>query len=395
VGLLACAITLVNGDAYAICVFQDTNHVKGYLTFQQEFVGGDTGVIANFTAINHKTRLYLHIHTDGDLNLDPDVPSDNSCFTNVTLGPYTGAYKPYHFLSTSWVSGLDLFGANSIVGRSLHLYSKQRYCPQAVSKKIQPMGSCVIGLRNVAAIAENFGNTILPELPVSAFAKFTGASNNSQIVGRAFFVPTTNNEVYVYIKVLGLAPSQFHAFHIHEWGDISNPQGLSAGSHLNPYNEKHGLPGSDERHMGDLGNLWANDHGKAVWEGTFDLLSLNSSTANIIGRAVVIHALVDDGNPTNATNSTGAAGARVAIAVIGISARLPDLYSQDDMYARLAIRAQAQAQALAVTPVAVTPSAVVAAAAATPIVAAKTSSKTAVKTPAKRLHAAVKGSLQA
>jgi Cu/Zn superoxide dismutase len=56
-----------------------------------------------------------------------------------------------------------------------------------------------------------------------------------------------------------------------------------------------------------------------MWDITIEdaVISLDPKSAQFIGnRAIVIHALEDDGNPTRDPTSTGAAGARIGCCII-------------------------------------------------------------------------------
>lgn len=120
------------------------------------------------------------------------------------------------------------------------------------------------------------------------------------------------------IKVLadleGLNPGQKHAFHIHEFGDCTAPDAMTAGGHYNPEGHPHGLPDAAHRHAGDLGNLQADNSGKAHYEVTVTNLSIQGSKNPILGRAVIVHAKPDD-----ASQPAGNAGARIACGVIGLA----------------------------------------------------------------------------
>jgi Cu-Zn family superoxide dismutase len=73
------------------------------------------------------------------------------------------------------------------------------------------------------------------------------------------------------------------------------------------------------RHVGDYGNVLSDANGNII--ATFnDTLSSLFGPFGIIGRTVVLHALVDDLGRGNNTDSkiTGNAGARIACGVIGI-----------------------------------------------------------------------------
>jgi Cu-Zn family superoxide dismutase len=106
-----------------------------------------------------------------------------------------------------------------------------------------------------------------------------------------------------------------HGFHIHQFGDCHAPDAKSAGGHFNPDNNAHGAPVDVNRHVGDLGNLTADENGIAHLE-TIDPKISFSGNNSIIGRAVIIHANEDDFT----SQPTGDAGARVACGVIGVAA---------------------------------------------------------------------------
>lgn len=50
-----------------------------------------------------------------------------------------------------------------------------------------------------------------------------------------------------------------------EIGDVTCDDGLCTGGHYNPSKKPHGAPGSQERHVGDLGNIQADQVGRARW----------------------------------------------------------------------------------------------------------------------------------
>lgn len=120
-------------------------------------------------------------------------------------------------------------------------------------------------------------------------------------------------QIKVTADITGLKPGK-HGFHIHQYGDCSADDGSSAGGHFNPDNIKHGAPGDSVRHVGDLGNIEADQNGNAHFEWSDDLLSF-SGPHSIIGRGVIVHAGEDD----LTSQPTGNAGPRVACGVIGIA----------------------------------------------------------------------------
>jgi len=119
--------------------------------------------------------------------------------------------------------------------------------------------------------------------------------------------------IRIVADVEGLDPGK-HGFHIHEFGDCSAPDAASAGGHFNPDGMPHGAPDDMERHVGDLGNLVADEEGKAHYERTDSFISFGGDHS-IIGSAVVIHSGEDDFT----SQPSGAAGPRVACGVIGIA----------------------------------------------------------------------------
>lgn len=122
--------------------------------------------------------------------------------------------------------------------------------------------------------------------------------------------------VHITGRVEGLAPGK-HGFHIHEYGDLSAPDGTSAGSHFAPLGKEHGSPGAAEHHYGDLGNIEADASGVANIDIQADWMKLHF----IVGRAMVVHEKADDFRPP-----TGHAGGRVAVGVIGVAN--PDTMAQ-------------------------------------------------------------------
>jgi len=101
-------------------------------------------------------------------------------------------------------------------------------------------------------------------------------------------------------------------FHIHEKGDCSAPDAMSAGGHFNPTGAKHG-PNTVTGHAGDMGNLTFSDFGRATVGMTVEGISVSRDAPNgIIGRAVIVHMQPDDYK----TDPTGNAGGRAACGVI-------------------------------------------------------------------------------
>eukprot|EP01015_Nassula_variabilis_P033657 TRINITY_DN8137_c0_g2_i10.p2 TRINITY_DN8137_c0_g2~~TRINITY_DN8137_c0_g2_i10.p2 ORF type:complete len:196 (+),score=39.14 TRINITY_DN8137_c0_g2_i10:149-736(+) len=123
----------------------------------------------------------------------------------------------------------------------------------------------------------------------------------------------------IFANVRGLKPGSKHGFHIHEFGDLT--EGCkTAGPHYNPDKKRHGGPSDQERHVGDLGNLQADDEGNARFSITDHLIKLFGEQT-VVGRSCVVHADQDDLGRGNFEDSatTGHSGARVACGVIALS----------------------------------------------------------------------------
>ena len=119
--------------------------------------------------------------------------------------------------------------------------------------------------------------------------------------------------------ISGLTPG-LHGFHIHEKADFSNGC-ASAGGHWNPHGKNHGdVSDAPECHAGDLGNIVADEAGRAAGTVKSDLIHLTGDLT-VVGRSVMVHADPDDlgkgdcsepGVNGKTSHTTGNAGARVA-----------------------------------------------------------------------------------
>ncbi|XP_062907001.1 superoxide dismutase [Cu-Zn] [Mobula hypostoma] len=141
---------------------------------------------------------------------------------------------------------------------------------------------------------------------------------SGEVTGTVNLEQAEDGSVTVKGCITGLTPGK-HGFHVHAYGDNTNGC-ISAGPHYNPFNKKHGGPDDVERHVGDLGNVVADNSGKAKFEIKDKMLSL-SGELSIIGRTLVIHEKEDDlgkGGDEESTR-TGNAGGRLACGVIGIA----------------------------------------------------------------------------
>jgi superoxide dismutase, Cu-Zn family len=131
--------------------------------------------------------------------------------------------------------------------------------------------------------------------------------------------------VRVEVRVEGLEQGGEHGFHVHAFGDCSDPAGESMGDHYDPMGHPHALPPGMPRHAGDMGNLFADENGVATLEETFGTMSLVQPPAPILGRALVVHGERDDGSQPD-----GDAGDAIACGVIGIAAGEGDPEGDDE-----------------------------------------------------------------
>lgn len=133
-------------------------------------------------------------------------------------------------------------------------------------------------------------------------------TKGSEVNGQVRFT-RQNGDTLVEVSLRNLSPGP-HGFHIHERGDCSSPDALSAGVHFNPDDKPHGNLTSPH-HAGDLGNVTASSDGTV--NANFHVRDLRlSGEEGIVGRAVIVHAQADDFT----TQPTGNSGKRLACGVI-------------------------------------------------------------------------------
>lgn len=169
---------------------------------------------------------------------------------------------------------------------------------------------CVVpmGLRGTAAAQHDAGKAQAKEI-VKAVANLL-PTKGSKAEGRVTFT-RVGGGVQVKGEVSGLTPGE-HGFHVHEYG-VWSPDGKAAGSHFNPESHAHADRTSAKRHVGDLGNIKANENGNATIDFVDRHLTFHGPHS-IIGRGLVVHEKADD-----YSQPVGNAGGRVAVGVIGVA----------------------------------------------------------------------------
>lgn len=146
----------------------------------------------------------------------------------------------------------------------------------------------------------------------SASARLESRSGSS-VTGELQFVQV-GQAVQVKGRVSGLKPNAEHGFHVHENGNCTAPDAMSAGGHFNPGGTPHGRPDAppSARHAGDLMALHADASGNARVDMQMHGVTVAAGPAGLVGRSVVVHRDPDDYRSQPAGNS----GARVACGVI-------------------------------------------------------------------------------
>jgi Cu-Zn family superoxide dismutase len=138
------------------------------------------------------------------------------------------------------------------------------------------------------------------------------ASTKGNSVSGTVTFEQQNGKVRVAGTIAGLKPDGEHGFHVHEKGDCSSGDGMSAGGHFNPAGKGHGHHGSAERHAGDMPNLKADAYGKASFAFETTGITVGSGASDIVGKGLIVHRDPDDYKSQPAGN----AGPRLACAVI-------------------------------------------------------------------------------
>ncbi|GAB6031730.1 hypothetical protein CHUAL_009473 [Chamberlinius hualienensis] len=118
----------------------------------------------------------------------------------------------------------------------------------------------------------------------AAVAAVTGSD---AIVGVVRFIQMDHNKCIIDGTIDGLSPGE-HGFHVYEYGDLSEGY-ANLGSHFNPDGKRHGSPKDNERHAGDLGNIVADQFGRASFRLDNDAIKV----WDIIGRSLAISSSPD------------------------------------------------------------------------------------------------------
>jgi Cu-Zn family superoxide dismutase len=181
-----------------------------------------------------------------------------------------------------------------------------------------------VGIKAVFGIGQLGGGnctyaTSYNSQPAFAIAKVLSVGSAS-INGTVIF-QLVDNALSVSGVISGLDASTSHGIHVHSFGDVRDVlMAENTGVHFQFPGQLHGLVNNASRHTGDLGNIVTDAKGVAFFnilvpqDMAPDVsLTLLAKPGSAIGRAIIIHALRDDG----VTQPTGNSGARVGQGVIG------------------------------------------------------------------------------
>jgi Cu-Zn family superoxide dismutase len=166
-----------------------------------------------------------------------------------------------------------------------------------------------LGIRTQAAAPEKLQPSSSVTKAIAQLIPTTKTA--SKVKGTVTFTKTAQG-MHVQGEITGLTPGE-HGFHVHEFG-VWNEDGMATGGHFNPTGAPHAGHHSAQRHVGDMGNIKADENGTAMVDLDDDQMTFDGPTS-ILGRGLVVHAKADDLK----TQPSGDAGGRLAVAIIGVS----------------------------------------------------------------------------
>jgi len=306
----------------AIAVLKGTSNdsgIKGTVVFTKDGEYVKVEIDIEGITKNESDSIALHIHQYGNLNSSDGTSAGlhfvgngdetHGCPGEIErhagdLGNFEvedGAIK-----ATVTDDVIHLEGDHSIIGRAVVLHSGQDDCTtQPTGNAGQRLAFGVIGIMDDTAKAPHEDSMI--ETAICVFSPTQYGEGKSGVVS----LRQLGEEVHVKVQLEGFSGAT-HGFHIHQYGDINADDGLKTGSHYNPFGNKHGLPGNDEKHVGDLGNIKTEEDGVTIFEKYYTLNL--TGEYGVLGRAMIIHALEDDGE-----DPAGNAGDRILQCVIGVA----------------------------------------------------------------------------
>ena len=137
------------------------------------------------------------------------------------------------------------------------------------------------------------------------------AKSGSSVTGTATFTQT-GGTVMLKLNVTG-ASAGMHGVHLHAVGDCTALDATSAMGHWDPSMMMHGLPTATVHHLGDCGNFEVGADGTGLLTFSNAWSIGTGAPDDIVGKAIIVHAAIDDGVTQM---PPGNAGARQACGVI-------------------------------------------------------------------------------
>eukprot|EP01114_Cavostelium_apophysatum_P014498 TRINITY_DN377_c0_g1_i1.p1 TRINITY_DN377_c0_g1~~TRINITY_DN377_c0_g1_i1.p1 ORF type:complete len:407 (-),score=88.86 TRINITY_DN377_c0_g1_i1:78-1298(-) len=312
--------------------------IRGRITFTP-VAGNLVRMNVSVTGVTVRTGLThgIHIHQFGDLTGGTGAAAgshwnpyaqNHGCpeqTSNRHLGD-TGNWQVDSDGNVYDYKDLDLIalsGNNSIIGFAVIFHQNTDDCSETTSSAAR-LAHGVVGVANPAAWGETQNDATAPSsyTPNNVKSAICNLQGLGIVEGIAsgwvrFDQASPDAETVVTAKISGLPSGSIHGFHIHQWGDLTNSDGTSAGPHFTgptlDAEQMHSIPGANqESHVGDMGNLYHYEDGIAYYKYSFGKFGLWGNDNNVVGRAVVLHELKD-----NCSQPYGAAGGRWAHCVIG------------------------------------------------------------------------------
>ena len=137
---------------------------------------------------------------------------------------------------------------------------------------------------------------------------------DGESIGTVEFTATPSGALHVVWQLEGI-PEGVHGIHVHETGDCSAPDFMSAGGHL-AGSAMHGVLVEGGPHPGDFPNAHVGADGVLAVEHFNDLLSLegdgDGAMMDVDGAGVIVHSEPDDYE----SQPSGEAGGRIACGVV-------------------------------------------------------------------------------
>ena len=175
------------------------------------------------------------------------------------------------------------------------------------TRKLLPCAAAILALAGCAQMKE-----MMPGSGPAATATLAPTRGNTAS-GTVRFVQT-GGTVQVSGEIRGLKPNAEHGFHVHEKGDCSSGDGMSAGAHYNPDNQPHGRHAMGRHHAGDLPSLRADASGTARFNFESSAFHVGSGSNDVVGKGLIVHR-----DPDDYSQPAGNSGPRLACAVIARS----------------------------------------------------------------------------